>query len=216
MSNEALNNTRSDFTGGAISNFLRNFLVSFVSCISIGLLYPAMYCWKQRWVAQHTFINGRKLVFDGTGAQLFGKYLLWMLLTIVTLGIYSFWLSIRMEQWRVKHTHFEDGTAAEDSSRFDGGVLGLFGVKLLTGFVTLITLSFGVYWAICYRERWYAKHTVIDGARLEFDGKGIQLFGKLFVWFLLTVITLGIYSFWLAVKKQKWLMSHTHIEGTVA
>ena len=211
MSNEALASTQSDFTGGAISNFLRNFAVSFVSVITLGLLYPAMFCWKQRWVAAHTFIDGRKLVFDGKGSQLFGKYLLWFLLTIVTLGIYSFWLSVRMTQWTTKHTHFEGEAATEDGSYFDGTVLGNFGVGLLTGFVTLITLSFGMYWAICYTQRWTTKHTVIDGARLVFDGKGIQLFGKMIVWILLTIITLGIYSFWLTVKQMKWLTSHTHI-----
>ena len=211
MSNEVSTRPQSDFTGGAISNFLRNLAVSIVSAISLGLLYPAMFCWKQRWMAEHTFINGRKLVFDGKGSQLFGKYLLWMLLTVITLGIYSFWLSIRMTQWVTKHTHFEGEAATEDSSFFDGTVLGNFGVGLLTSFVTLITFSLGIYWAICYSQRWATKHTVIDGARLVFDGKGIQLFGKLIIWFLLTVITLGIYSFWLTVKLQKWLTSHTYI-----
>ena len=33
---------------------------------------------------------------------------IWFLLTIITLGIYGFWLSIKMRQWVVKHTHFQD------------------------------------------------------------------------------------------------------------
>ena len=28
-----------------------------------------------------------------------------ILLTIITFGIYSFWLSIKMKQWVTKHTH---------------------------------------------------------------------------------------------------------------
>ena len=41
-------------------------------------------------------------------SYLFGNYIKWILLTIVTLGIYSFWLGINMKKWVVKHTHFED------------------------------------------------------------------------------------------------------------
>ena len=40
-----------------------------------------------------------------TGGQLFGNYIKWFLLTIITLGIYSLWLSIKMKQWVTKHTH---------------------------------------------------------------------------------------------------------------
>ena len=40
--------------------------------------------------------------------QLFGNWIKWLLLTIVTLGIYSFWLNIKLIQWKTKHTEFAD------------------------------------------------------------------------------------------------------------
>ena len=211
MSNEVSTRPQSEFTGGAISNFLRLLAVSFVSSITLGLLLPTMICWYQRWIARHTFINGRQLVFDGKGGQLFGKYLLWLLLTIVTFGIFMIWLPVKVLKWMTKHTHFEGAAATEDSSCFDGGALGLFGRSLLVGLVATITLGFGIYWGICYLQRWEASHTVIDGERFAFDGKALQLFGKCIVWFLLTLITLGIYSIWVDVKIRKWLVSHLFI-----
>ena len=39
--------------------------------------------------------------------QLFGNYIKWVLLTIITFGIYAFWLTIKMKQWVTKHTHME-------------------------------------------------------------------------------------------------------------
>ena len=218
QSANAVPSAESRFTGGAFANFFIGLLSGFVSMISIGLLAPAMICWKQRWVAKHTFINGKKLVFDGRGAQLFGRFMLWMLLSAITFGIFALWVPIKMEKWKTKHTHFEDtnyNSNDENTSDFDGRLIGLIGVSLLTALVTIVTLTFGVYWAICYRKRWWTKHTVIDGRRLAFDGRGIQLFGKLLLWMLLTAITFGIYSFWLIVKKKKWLVSHTHIDGAV-
>ena len=53
----------------------------------------------QNWKTRHTVIDGQRLYFDGTGAQLFGNWIKWFLLTIITLGIYSFWLKIKTEQW---------------------------------------------------------------------------------------------------------------------
>ena len=59
-----------------------------------------------KWDASHTVIEGKRLKFDGTGGQLFGHWIKWFLLTIITLGIYSFWLIIKLKQWRIKHTYF--------------------------------------------------------------------------------------------------------------
>jgi uncharacterized membrane protein YjgN (DUF898 family) len=55
---------------------------------------------------EHTVINGQRLFFDGTATQLFGNWIKWLLLMIVTLGIYGFWVGIAMKKWEVKHTHF--------------------------------------------------------------------------------------------------------------
>ena len=57
------------------------------------------------WETKHTVINGRRLSFDGKAIQLFGNWIKWALLCIVTLGIYSFWLSIALKKWKTKHTH---------------------------------------------------------------------------------------------------------------
>ena len=96
-------------------------------------------------------------------------------------------------------------------SKFDGGLLGLIGIGLLTGFLTVITLGFGLPWAICLKQKWYAAHTIIDGNRLCFDGTGGQLFGNYIKWLLLTIITLCIYSFWLPIKMNQWVVKHTHV-----
>ena len=207
--------SRSEFTGGAFANFGVNFLVAFLSVITLGLAFPAMHCRRLRWRAERTFIEGRRLVFDGKGGQLFGKYLLWFLLSVITLGIYLiFAVDIKFTQWKTSHTHFadEERDYEENLSDFDGKWYQLFGVNFVAGLVTVITLSFGAYWAYCYRQRWFCKHTSIDGYRLSFDGKGAQYFGKCICWTLLTVITFGIYGFWLAVNIIKWTTKHTRCE----
>ena len=97
-------------------------------------------------------------------------------------------------------------------SRFNGGLLGLIGINIITVLLTFVTLGIGLPWAMCMKERWYAKHTIIDGKQIVFDGKGGQLFGQYIKWFLLCIITLGIYSFWLEIKMKQWITKHTHFE----
>ncbi len=84
-----------------------NLLVSFVSAISLGFAAPAMTCYRLRWFYRHTCIGGYRLKFNGRGGQLFGKYLLWALLTLITLGIYALWIPIKFKKWETSHVEIE-------------------------------------------------------------------------------------------------------------
>lgn len=96
-----------------------------------------------------------------------------------------------------------------NESKFTGGLLGLISTNIVTYLLILITLGIGTPWAICFRERWYAENTYINGKRLQFIGTGLELFGKYIIWLLLTIITLGIYGFWLTIKLKQWTVSKT-------
>lgn len=103
---------RSAFTGGVLY-FLFYALLAFLSVtFTFSLTLPWVYAAFHRWLARNTYIEGRQLCFDGTGGELFWKYLLWLVLTIVTFGIYGFWLYIKVTAWRVAHTHFADSQPA--------------------------------------------------------------------------------------------------------
>ena len=95
----------SEFNGGLLGLIGINILQVLIIGITCGIAAPWAICMKERWLARHTFIDGKQLVFDGTGAQLFGNYIKWFLLTVITLGIYGFWLDIKIKQWVTKHTH---------------------------------------------------------------------------------------------------------------
>ena len=97
-------------------------------------------------------------------------------------------------------------------SKFNGGLLGLIGVNLVQIILTVFTLGICFPWAVSFKQRWIADHTIIDGKRLVFKGHGAQLFGNYIKWFLLTIITLGIYGFWLSIKMRQWVVKHTHFQ----
>ena len=95
----------SKFTGGLLGLIGISILQGIIIGFTFGLATPWAVCLKESWLARHTTIDGHQLTFDGTGGQLFGNYIKWFLLCIITLGIYSFWLNIKMKQWVTKHTH---------------------------------------------------------------------------------------------------------------
>ncbi|MDY0215198.1 MAG: DUF898 family protein [Bacilli bacterium] len=96
----------SKFTGGLLG-LIGTYIVSFlITTFTLGIGAPWAVCYKEAWLADHTYIEGKRLEFHGKGIQLFGKYIVWFLLTIITLGIYSFWLGIKLKQWVVSKTTF--------------------------------------------------------------------------------------------------------------
>jgi uncharacterized membrane protein YjgN (DUF898 family) len=97
-------------------------------------------------------------------------------------------------------------------SKFSGGLLGLIGVWILSTIVISLTIGLATPWMVCFKQRWVADHTTIDGKQLYFDGTGGQLFGNFIKWFLLTIITVGIYGLWLGIKMKKWVVFHTHLK----
>lgn len=101
------------------------------------------------------------------------------------------------------------------NSFFDGGLLGLIGVKLVTFFISVLTLSIAYPALICYNLRWKYKHTVVGGCRLKFTGTGMQLFGKWITWVLLGLITLTIYWWWIPIKMKKWETKHIKIDSVI-
>ncbi|MBS9784612.1 MAG: hypothetical protein KGV54_00725 [Oceanivirga sp.] len=52
----------------------------------------------------NTVIEGKKLDFNGKGLNLLGKWLLWLVLGIITLGIYNIIVPFKLKQWEVDNT----------------------------------------------------------------------------------------------------------------
>ena len=78
-----------------------------ISVITLGFGYPWACCLFMQWETSHTIVNGQRLKFTGTGWELFKKYVLWILLTYITVGIYGLWMWIKVKRWTVEHTVFE-------------------------------------------------------------------------------------------------------------
>lgn len=56
-----------------------------------------------RWQYRHTVIDGKRLVFKGKKTALWGNFLKWLFLTVLTLTIYGLWVGIKMQRWVISN-----------------------------------------------------------------------------------------------------------------
>ena len=96
---------KSEFTGRLIGLIGISILQYLIVIFTLTLGTPWAICLKENWVVENTSLNGHQLAFDGTGWQLLGNIIKWILLSIVTLGIFLLWVPIKFKQWTTKHTH---------------------------------------------------------------------------------------------------------------
>lgn len=208
------------FDGGVLQRFGWKILGHIVTAATLGICYPFAVCWLYEWEAKHTVIDGRRLKFTGSPAGLFGTWILCLVLTIVTVGIYGFYVPIKIRRWREANTFFEDELTAYDSAQklkfekasyFDGGFWQFFGWQLLGDVITFFTAGICYPWAVQMIYSWEQRHKVYCKKRCVFDGTAVGLFGTWILCLFLSIITLGIYSLWIPIRIKKWQISHTHL-----
>lgn len=98
----------SRFEGSAIEFLGYIIFIGVFTILSLGLAYPWLICAYYKWEAKNTVISGKRLKFIGTGGSLFLNNLKWMILVIITFGIYSFWLQVKLLNWKISNTVFDE------------------------------------------------------------------------------------------------------------
>lgn len=95
------------FDGGAGTYLGTGILAFLVTVLTFGICYPYAVVLRQRWRVKHTIIEGRRLAFRGSAIGLFGSWLKWLALSIITFGIYLFWVMPRVHKWVVENTDWD-------------------------------------------------------------------------------------------------------------
>ena len=95
----------STWDGGVLDTIVNAIIASLIISITCGIATPWAVCYMMKFIVGHAIIDGKRMTFTGTGGDLFGQWIKWFLLTIITCGIYGLGLGIKMKQWVAKHTH---------------------------------------------------------------------------------------------------------------
>jgi uncharacterized membrane protein YjgN (DUF898 family) len=98
----------SKFTGNVLPIFLFCIWAPILLSITLCLATPFVMCTVIRWICDNTTIKGKHYAFKGTAGGLFGRWIVWFLLSIITFGIYGFWAIRNQLRWVVENIEMVD------------------------------------------------------------------------------------------------------------
>jgi uncharacterized membrane protein YjgN (DUF898 family) len=99
---------KSQFTGGVLPIFLFSLWAPILLTVTLFLAFPFIVCTIIRWICENSIIGGKRYKFNGTAGGLFGRWIIWYLLTIITFGIYSFWSTRNQIRWVIENIEVID------------------------------------------------------------------------------------------------------------
>lgn len=206
--------TRTDsyFDGGMLALLGWRLLAILITFITLGLGAPWAACMLYSYQFKHTVYNGKRLKFEGKGSDLFANVFKWVFLSIITLGIYAWFVPVDRAKWVISKLHYEDENYVKGDSYFDGNTLQLIGLNILSFILNVFSFGLLYPFTVCMRHRWINKHAVINRKKLVFTGSGLALWWKYIVWSFLLIITFGIYGLWLPIAELKWQTKNIHIK----
>jgi uncharacterized membrane protein YjgN (DUF898 family) len=101
-------------------------------------------------------------------------------------------------------------------SHFDGSVVEYWFIIIGTLVMGVMTFGLAIPWTLCYKEKYIAHHTIIEGQRLKFTGSGMDLFVEFIKLWVFTILTMGIYGFWAWIHIQRWKVENTQFGQSVS
>lgn len=202
-----------------MSNIFYTVSLFILRIIPFDFFSPIVICLRLKWRAEHTYINGRRLIFNGRITDLLKKNTVWNFLSIITLGIFLPFKAIKMRKWEIENTHFvgvPQENYAYENSEFVCSWYKYAGIGLLKFVITVLSFGLAYFWAYAFKEKTLTKYTFIDGRRLTFNSTSGKFFLTNLLWTLLTIITVGIYGLFLKGKILRWQIANTGVETAQA
>jgi uncharacterized membrane protein YjgN (DUF898 family) len=153
--------------------------------------------------------------FRGSGSEYFRIWIVNLLLTIVTLGIYSAWAKVRRLRYFYGNT-FVDGQSFE----YHGNPIAILKGRLIVvaGYVVFVVATqmslwvtlllvplaiFGVPWIIMRSRKFQMRMTSYRNLRFNFHGTFGGAMAAFIGWYLLAAITLGtLFPVWVRKRVQ--------------
>ena len=163
--------------------------------------------------------------FNGTGGEYFGIWIVNLLLTILTLGIYSPWAKVRSKQYFYGNTQMH-GSCFEYTADPRRILLGRFiafifflvftvmsEITIVTAVISWALLILFLPWIARQSLRFNARYSSYRNVSFRFTGSLGGAFMVFVVWPILAVMTAGI-LFPMALHRQQHYILGNHAYGT--
>jgi len=164
--------------------------------------------------------NQTPVVFTGNAGEYFGIWIVNLLLSIVTLGIYSAWAKVRRKKYFYNNT-LVDGVGfdyhANPISILKGRIIAfvlLVAYSILTksspllAGILIFTFMLALPWIVVRGMTFNARNSSHRGLRFDFDGKYGQAALVFIGYTLLIFVTLGLALPFVAQRSRKFVFDH--------
>ena len=201
--------------------FIVFFLMAKVPILGILLLYavllgilPLAIHGSMRYRMSRTTLRGIRFGYRGSRAVLIGKFIKMFLLTLVTLGVYSCWMEMKLREYVVGNVRYGEVEGDFDGDGFDFFILNLKGY-----FLSLITLGIYSFWWQKDLTVYYIDNTSFHKGEEKITMESTVTGGGFFVLtitnLLITLLTLGLGYAWVEVRTTKYIMDNINLTGDI-
>ena len=165
--------------------------VVFIIYLIILLLIPFIIHGMVRYRLSRTSYRGIFFGYNGNLKEFYGLCVKEFLLTLVTFGIYSFWMVVNIRKYILSHSFYGDVRC-----EFMGKGKEFFGILLLSGILTIFTCYIYAPWAFVQVFKFnVGKIRLLQRVKsipLYVSINAAHFYGTLLIAVLITVISLGI------------------------
>ena len=154
--------------------------------------------------------RGIRFSYHGDPNEFIAMMFKGILLSVVTLGVYTPFFQSNRRAFLVNNTRF-----GSEPFMYDGEGRGLFYEFIKAVLLTIPTLGFVWIWYSAFKQRYFWEHTKMRGARFEARITGMSLLELQMLNMLLAWITLGIGVPWVITRTHEFLCDRLSIVGIV-
>jgi uncharacterized membrane protein YjgN (DUF898 family) len=126
--------------------------------LSLGFYYPFYLNRFQNFWTKKTTFGNIAFSYDGLSREVSQIWLKGMLLTILTLGIYLFWLKANLQRYFWSHCSFGESRII---SKLYGGML--LKETLIFLLIMILTFGIGLAWAVVRYKKFYLGTFSLEG-----------------------------------------------------
>ncbi|WP_119461968.1 DUF898 family protein [Rhodospirillaceae bacterium SYSU D60014] len=154
--------------------------------IIMSLIYLGTYA-AQRYRMSRTLWRGIRFQQAGSAWVYLGLAMRGLLLTVLTLGLYTPFVNVRLKSYEMNNLSFGSQPFA-----FDGQGKDLFKPFLIAWALALPTLFLSMFWFAARSYRYYASRLSVAGLRFAMPVTGLQVAWLQISNLLLLVVSLGL------------------------
>jgi len=184
----------------------------FIICIL--LIVPMAIHGRLKFRTSHSSYRGIFFSYDGSMSKLYFICVEGFFLTLITFGIYGFWLTCNIRRYV-----FENGRFGNIKFSFNGDGGNLFGISIGGYLLTIITLGIYAFKWMSNMFNFYTSNSQMeqDGDSIYFKGTstGLGFFKLIFVNILIVVFTLGFGTPYALIRTMKYYMDSIQINGNL-